>query len=49
MKQETIEEKFQSWNELVKEVGSEEELLEILELPHILPLVREAMKNNCKK
>ncbi len=38
-----------SWNELVREAGSEEELIKILKLPHIAPLVREAMRNNCKK
>jgi hypothetical protein len=37
-----------SWDELVKEAGSEEELVKILKLPHIAPLVREAMINNRK-
>jgi hypothetical protein len=36
------------WDELVKLAGSEEELIEILKLPHIAPLVREAMRSNCK-
>ena len=38
-----------SWGKLVKEAGSEEELIKILKLPHIAPLIREAMRNNCKK
>jgi hypothetical protein len=38
-----------SWDELIKEAGSEEQLIKILKLPHIAPLVREAMRNNCKK
>jgi len=47
-KQEKSEDKFQSWDELIKEVGGEKELLRILKLPHIAPLVREAMRSNCK-
>jgi hypothetical protein len=43
------QEEIISWNELIKEAGSEEELIKILKLPHISPLVREAMRNNCKK
>jgi hypothetical protein len=43
-KQETL-----SWDELVQEAESKEELIKILKLPHIAPLVREAMRNNCKK
>jgi hypothetical protein len=43
-KQETL-----SWDELVREVGGEEQLIKILKLPHIAPLIREAMLNNCKK
>ena len=38
-----------SLGKLVEEAGSEEELIKILKLPHIAPLVREAMRNNCKK
>ena len=38
-----------SWDELIREAGSEEQLIKILKLPHIAPLVREAMKNECKK
>jgi hypothetical protein len=43
-KQETL-----SWDELVQEAENKEELIKILKLPHIAPLVREAMRNNCKK
>jgi hypothetical protein len=38
-----------SWDKLIEEAGSEEELIKILKLPHIAPLVREAMRNNCKQ
>lgn len=38
-----------SWDELIREAGSEEQLMKILKLPHIAPLVREAMRNECKK
>ena len=38
-----------SWDELIREAGSEEQLIKILKLPHIAPLVREAMRNECKK
>lgn len=38
-----------SWDELIREAGGEEQLMKILKLPHIAPLVREAMKNECKK
>lgn len=37
-----------SWDELIREAGSEEQLIKILKLPHIAPLVREAMKMNVK-
>ena len=37
-----------SWDELIREAGSEEQLIKILKLPHIAPLVREAMRSNCK-
>ena len=38
-----------SWDELIREAGSEEQLIKILKLPHIVPLVREAMRSRCKK
>jgi hypothetical protein len=42
-KQETL-----SWDELVQEAENKEELIKILKLPHIAPLVREAMRNSKK-
>ena len=49
MKKEEPKQETLSWGKLVEEAGSEEELIKILKLPHIAPLVREAMRNNCKK
>lgn len=49
MEKEEPKQESLSWDELIREAGSEQQLMKILKLPHIAPLVIEAMKNECKK